>query len=286
MKKKKKKKRKSGLRVPGPWKKVSALDIAASIDAYMTLDTRAAPASGRVFEPVDSITLGSVLMDSVLMDVVPAEEREEAEEILWGLGELELLARYGGKRRLVFEFRQMHSMVSGTWSLNEFALGNRGYLFEIPDEGKDPLQIMGAWEPRDDAVARRGCILSVYAREWSACGWPPFPVSDAIDKDDMLYDAVLTTFNTHYVCGSILDQISENIKSIESEARRSIAIKEAIDHVVAVSKQPVSMVSSILGAIAGDQEELLKRIRKEGATKEERQILAALLVYSLTCYGF
>lgn len=70
-------------------------------------------------------------------------------------------------------------MVSGSWGLCEFQLGNRGFLYYRPDWGlgegyeDKSLPVLGAWQPAGDQRARQECTLRAYVRNWENLNLPP-----------------------------------------------------------------------------------------------------------------
>jgi hypothetical protein len=180
-----------------PWRLLTAERLAAAIDRHLRLDSETAVAGARVFAPVRDFWL-----ELALVETMPDQRSRELarEDLEADSVDLEQLSRFlsdvtnGG---WVVRCEVTDSMVSGIWGLAEFTIGNKGYVYYMPDSGIGEVpRIVAAWSPVDNASARRACILSAYAPLWHQIGLPPL-LGQWVEGDPaIMHEAVLAALST------------------------------------------------------------------------------------------
>ena len=258
------------------WKAASVAQIVAAIDrALVGDDVVAAPA--RVFRPTSDISLRSALLGVLSGD---EDSQAEADEWLDNEGVEQTFSRVTGTAvsRVVY-CCVSSSMVSGCWGLFEFSLADRGYLFYEPDEGTEDeaaLPILGAWEPVDDAAARRACVLAVYARQWRECVLPPAMGEWATGDPGLLRDAVLRALDAEP------DAWEDVLGRLEDAPELREPSVETVKEVAAASGAAAERVRDLLPLVAARDEGLEDRLLVGGLSDEERRALVALLVHVIS----
>jgi hypothetical protein len=223
------------------WEAVTAADVEHAIDEALVEDRTVTPESGRVLVPVRNVSLGSGLCAAVGGD---QSLRDAIEDSYREIGVRDLVARFAlTPPDVVIDCCESQSRTSGSWGLGEVQLGNRGYLFAQSDEDEDDdWPILGAWEPADDAAARRACILAVHGREWRSRNWPPVSAREATGDPGLLQEAILRALDADpkwwgHVRGvaSEAEDRPETPLPIEAIARRSGATPEAVRRVLGMA---------------------------------------------------
>ena len=253
-----------------PWHHASLLLFTKALDEHLIEDPETRPHSGRVFIPQRPLSVRSAL----LLAIGDQEARNAAldEECY----ELDAVVSRFAPLACVIECEVTDSRVSGTWGLMEFTLSHRGYLYNRPDFGigaDESLPILGAWEPAHDAAARRACILTVYAREWSRYAWPPFMGQWVSADRDLLFDAMV----------NVLALEPDTAQYLEERLHADIGAGNLTsDILLAVAKQSGATrkeVASFLKAL-GERHGKFPPIT-EALSAEQRRILVALFVQTV-----
>jgi len=136
-------------------------------------------------------------LEEVIAEHLPAAWKKEweDEELPFTAGEADEFLRIDGCQwQWIIRVSVSGSMTSGVWGLGEFSLGDTGYVLGVPDLAeRQPLLLLGGWQPRDDGALRRRCITEVYWRFWEECYLPPAPdQSIEVGDDDLVYECLLT----------------------------------------------------------------------------------------------
>lgn len=174
-----------------PWQGASASEVIGVIDAALTEAPDGQARTGLVLVPSGEVSVRTALLSVIARD----DEAQEAAEVFlenWGIGEV-LHRITAADLGFVVWCSVSSSMVSGAWGLMEFRVGDRGYLYYQADWGIDDdesLSILGAWEPADDAEARRACVLRTYQREWFKRHLPPLMGEWARGDAEILQTAI------------------------------------------------------------------------------------------------
>jgi hypothetical protein len=153
-------------------------DIRAQIDSC--LFARNVPGLGTVLIPKKHVSVQSSLLSVLDNDQL----REAAEEVLESESLEDVFSPFLSKTPFlaenpnwIVECLVTDSMVSGSWGLKAFVLGERGYIYTEPDWGTgDPsedLPILAAWDPVGVRLAFRTSFLYTYKKYWNRIGLPP-----------------------------------------------------------------------------------------------------------------
>ena len=261
-----------------PWRNVSAADLAAVIDRALIEDREEAPPSGRVFVPI-----GEVSLRSALLAAAPGDEDTQAvaDTLLEEMVEIqETLSQFTDTPpEPVVDCCSSTCMVSSCWGLFEFRLGARGYLYYKPDWGLDHpdecLPIFGAWEPADDSVARRACILRVYAHKWDSIGLPPFFGEWATAELGLLQKAILRVLDANPEAWEmVFDRLDQAPEPRETA-------NETVEEVAELSASPTEYVRQVLYLVAARDHQFRERLRTGASRDNDRHIVIALLVHCI-----
>ena len=262
-----------------PWRNVSAADLAAVIDRALIEDREEAPPSGRVFVPIEEVSLRSALLAAAPGDedtqAVADTLLEEMEDIK------ETLSQFTDTPpEPVVYCCVTTSMVSGCWGLFEFRLGARGYLYFEPDWGlgveeQEALPIYGAWEPVDDLAARRACILGVYARKWDSIGLPPLVGEWATAEPGLLQEAILRLLDANPEAWDML------FEKLECAPEPGEAATQTVEEVAKLSASPTERVRQVLYLVAARDHQFRERFRTGASRDKDRHIVIALLVHCI-----
>jgi hypothetical protein len=215
-----------------PWRRVSAADIQARLDAAFLRSRQLAVGSGRVLLPRRKISIRKVLVDVVSRS---KEERKRNREKLWDWGEEFLLSRCTqDKPSWLVKCSNPNSMVSGIWGLRKFTMGCRGYVYFDPgddDLGEEynSLPIFSAWEPIENRAAFEACFLATYERKWDKVCLPPMLGECAAGPSALIRQAM---FNILKAKPSAWDRVLETlVRAIESQRFTSTVLKEIGDEI-------------------------------------------------------
>ncbi len=270
----------AGKREDDPWRNVSADDVAAALDGDLIEEPNAIT-SGRFYIPFGELSIGSVLSKLIVKET-GAQTSIDVSELWDDETPDEVLSRIlpaSGVREVV-SCSVTDSMVSGTWSLNEFRLASRGYLYYRPDFGigddeGEALPILGAWEPADDTAARRECLLRAYAREWER-GLPPAFGQWATADADILQAAILR----------VLEENQDAWRRVYRRLSDWSTPHEALDPMVAedvarLSGAPFEDVRDLAKRVADCDGDMANIFGAGPPLPEQQRIVVGLLVYCI-----
>lgn len=228
-----------------PWAHVRPPALAAELDRGL-VELGKGNVQGRLFAPASDPTIRAALTAVVDAD---AAEAEYGDEPWWyHFTPMDILDRLPGvTARPVITCWVSDSMASGEWSLNELRVGNRGYLFYVPDFGigdREDLPLLGAWEPVDDAGLRRACLLDIYLKYWQDCGFPPSIGQWAKGDVEILLGGMEAALEQ---CPEAWDQVGEWIDTYVGS--RITLEGEDVQLIAQMAGQPLEHVEDVVDAL-------------------------------------
>ena len=207
---------KDKLKKTHPWTTISTAEVQAKIDLGLS---EVPASSGRAFVAHEDLSIRSALVE-----VLQTEDRQdEANGILEESSLCDVFRPFLEKEpdwEVVCSVTD--SMVSGSWGLRSFLIGDRGYLYYEPvwgvgdDEG-ECLPIAAAWEPVKDAQAFRVCFLLAYERNWQDFCLPPMMGQWAIGPRDVMPEAVMNALRSDPDWSAVVERLrkDKNSRSFE-----------------------------------------------------------------------
>ncbi len=262
-----------------PWPRISPERFRQSIEARLVDDEGVAAEGERVFRPRDPFTLGEVALDAALPDDRPLL-RPDVESDYWPIDDLAERLPWIETGGTIIECSVTDHIVGSLWGLGEFAIGNRGYVYYITDyEGFDhgTPQVLGAWEPRDDAAAKHACVESCYARGWNEIGLPPLLGQWVSGHPELLIACLLRVLEKPIGERASWDEIVDTVLSTEWLHFRSRAALDAVSRHFGI---PYARLSRAAWSI--EASEFLSSIAANEATEAELEAVAALYLACIT----
>lgn len=207
-----------------PWTTISTAEVQAKIDLGLS---EVPTSSGRAFVAHEVLSIRSALVE-----VLQTEDRQdEANGILDEISLRDVFRSFLKKEpdwEVVCSVTD--SMVSGSWGLRSFLIGDRGYLYYEPvwgvgdDEG-ECLPIAAAWEPVKDAQAFRVCFLLAYERNWQDFCLPPMMGQWASGPRDIMLEAVTNALRLDADWSPVVERL-RNDKNSQSFEEIVLAVVE------------------------------------------------------------
>jgi hypothetical protein len=220
-----------------PWITISTAEVQARIDLRLS----AVPtSSGRAFVAHEDLSIRSALLE-----VLQTEDRQdEANGILEESSLCDVFRPFLEKEpEWDVVCSVTDSMVSGSWGLKSFIIGDRGYLYYEPvwgvgDDKGECLPIIAAWEPVKDAQAFRVCFLLAYERNWQDFCLPPMMGQWASGPRDIMLEAITNALRLAPDWSAVVERLR---KDKNSQSFEEIALA-----VVEETGEPAESVSRIL----------------------------------------
>ncbi|HEX7072173.1 MAG TPA: hypothetical protein VF190_15275, partial [Rhodothermales bacterium] len=267
--------------------RVSGAAFRACVDEIL-IDAAAEEATppARLLVPKEYVSVRTGLLAVLAGALVAPESAGDLEYLdieMEHLGLEALLARFA-KRGRVFRCAVTSSFVSGEWGLGELVIGDRGYLYNVPDFGigaDESLPILAAWEPADDPRARLACIRAVHAREWSRRGWPPYVADEVEAPAALLFDLLLQSLERE-PGDECWEKLYERTAKWLTEV---VATPDLRSSVAASARADVGEVSRFASLMTLGDPELPASLQSGSATPEEQRIFVALVTKAIAA-GF
>lgn len=268
-----------------PWHQATSERLQEELDREL-IEGEPEDRPGRIYAAADGASLRSVLTALAAPELLEAEYGDDA----WWYNDIPstVLARIPeADVRDVVLCWVSDSMASGQWSLNELRVGDRGYVFHIPDYGiggPEEQPLLGGWEPVDDVETRRECLLGIYEREWRNHAYPPVFGQWAVGDSDILLAGIERALDgTPQAWGWVFDRLDRHLKRVNGLRRDDIA---AAARLVDLSPRRVrEAVEDYLVEMLLTGGQLVGGMDFTGATptaKDEKRALIGLLVH---CVG-
>jgi len=218
-----------------PWTTISTAEVRAKIDLGLS---EVPTSSGRAFLAHEDFSIRSALVE-----VLQTEDRQdEANGILEESSLCDVLRPFLKKEpewEVVCSVTD--SMVSGSWGLRSFIIGDRGYLYYEPvwgvgDDVGECLPIVAAWDPVKDAQAFRVCFLNAYERNWQDFCLPPMMGQWAGGPRDIMLEAVMNALRSDPDWSAVVERLRKDKNSRSFEEIVLAVVKQTGEHPESVSR--------------------------------------------------
>ena len=218
-----------------PWITISTAEVQARID----LGLSAVPtSSGRAFVAHEDLSIRSALLE-----VLQTEDRQdEANGILEESSLCDVFRPFLEKEpEWDVVCSVTDSMVSGSWGLRSFIIGDRGYLYYEPvwgvgDDKGECLPIIAAWEPVKDAQAFRVCFLLAYERNWQDFCLPPMMGQWASGPRDIMLEAITNALRLAPDWSAVVERLRKDKNSQSFEEIALAVVEETGERAESVSR--------------------------------------------------
>ena len=260
-----------------PWRHIQVEDFQRELDRRLLSHLATATTPGRVFVPEVPVSSGQALLDALPTDELRDDASEQLESDSIFVDDLAALFPDLGGVKSVIHCEVTDSMVGSVWGVGQFTLGGRGYLYYVTDyEGEDQRtpDILGAWEPVNDASARQACILSCYTRFWDTVGLPPL-LGQWVEGDArVLHAGMLAALSTPNG-GQYWSDVLERIRGEEEVDLQATGV---ISHVAEAFGLPSATIARALEELRDPTSDWAEGIANVDVLEPDRSALAGLFL--------